>query len=176
MWSNILRLMPNSKLLLKAKSLFDEGTRQYIRNSFKEHEIEGNRLSLQPQTVSYKEHLETYNRIDIALDTYPYHGTTTTCEALWMGVPVITLAGNTHASRVGVSILTNLGLPELIAHSSDEYVRIATQLAGDMKKLQVLRKDLRNIMARSVLTDAKRFTKNLEKCYRDIWVKWCNSQ
>ncbi|MEW6054477.1 MAG: hypothetical protein AB1552_11935, partial [Nitrospirota bacterium] len=122
-----------------------------------------------------REHLTVYNRIDIALDTYPYHGTTTTCEALWMGVPVITLAGSTHVSRVGVSLLSNAGLPELIAKTPEEYVAIATELAHDLERLRVLRRNLRTMMSNSPLTDAKRFTAHLENCYRTMWKNWCNS-
>ena len=85
------------------------------------------------------EHLAQYGRVDIALDTFPYHGTTTTCEALWMGVPVVTLVGRTHASRVGVSLLTRVGAPQWIAETEEDYVRIAVELAGDLAGLAVLR-------------------------------------
>jgi predicted O-linked N-acetylglucosamine transferase (SPINDLY family) len=124
---------------------------------------------------SINEHLKVYNRVDIALDAFPYHGTTTTCEALWMGVPVITLAGRSHISRVGVSILSNVGLQELIAKTHDEYIGIAVNLASDIEKLQLLRKSLRDRISHSPLTDAKRFTASLEMCYRKMWENWCNS-
>jgi predicted O-linked N-acetylglucosamine transferase (SPINDLY family) len=137
--------------------------------------IIADRIELLPWNVLTKGHLDTYNHIDIGLDTFPYNGTTTTCEALWMGVPVITLAGNTHASRVGTSLLSNIGLPELIAETADEYVEIAVNLAVDVQRLQALRGSLQEMMAQSPLTDAKRFTGNLENCYRIIWEKWCKS-
>jgi predicted O-linked N-acetylglucosamine transferase (SPINDLY family) len=120
-----------------------------------------------------REHLDLYNRIDIGLDTFPYNGTTTTCEALWMGVPVITLAGATHASRVGVSLLSSVGLPELIATTPEEYMAIAVGLAHDLEKLQSLRRSLRGMMARSPLTDAQTFTHHLEEVVRRMWTAWC---
>ncbi|MCG2722012.1 MAG: hypothetical protein L6290_08370, partial [Thermodesulfovibrionales bacterium] len=101
-------------------------------------------------------------------------GTTTTCEALWMGVPVITLAGNTHASRVGMSLLTNIGLPELVAKTSEEYISIAVNLAYDLQKLQSLRASLRDMIANSPLTDTRRFVTELEEVYRGIWRDWCS--
>src|SRR5208282_4159051 len=102
-------------------------------------------------------HLALYNRVDIALDPFPYHGTTTTCEALWMGVPVITLAGQSHVSRVGVSLLSNVGLPELIAQTPEQYVSIARELAADLPGLGRLRRELRAMMRASILMDAPRF-------------------
>jgi predicted O-linked N-acetylglucosamine transferase (SPINDLY family) len=120
-------------------------------------------------------HLDLYNRIDIGLDTFPYNGTTTTCEALWMGVPVITLAGKTHAARVGASLLTNAGLEDMIAETQDKYRDIAVLLARDMNKLQVLRESLRERVAQSPLTDAQRFAAHLETCLRDIWRQWCET-
>lgn len=109
------------------------------------------------------------------MDTFPYNGTTTTCEALWMGVPVATLAGKTHMSRVGVSLLSNVGLPELIGQTPEQYVQIAVKLAGDLPKLGELRKLLRQRMENSPLLDAKCFAANVEATYRDMWRKWCAS-
>jgi predicted O-linked N-acetylglucosamine transferase (SPINDLY family) len=107
--------------------------------------------------------------VDIALDTFPYHGTTTTCEALWMGVPVVTLAGQTHASRVGVSLLSNLGHPEWIATSPEGYVKIAVELAGDLPRLAQLRSTLRGRMEASPLMDAPGFAREIEAAYREMW-------
>jgi predicted O-linked N-acetylglucosamine transferase (SPINDLY family) len=114
-----------------------------------------------------------YDRVDIALDTFPYNGTTTTCEALWMGVPVVTLAGATHHGRVGVSILSNVELTDQIAESPDEYVRKAVELAGDPDGLLFLRETMRDRMRRSPLMDAGRFTRSLEDMYRQMWQRWC---
>ena len=173
LWTRILQSVPNARLLLKAKSFSDEQTRQHAKEMFAMGNIDGDRVELLPWEQSTHPHLALYNRIDIALDTFPYHGTTTTCEAMWMGVPVITLAGNTHASRVGVSLLSNIGLPELIATTPEEYVAKAVDLAHDPQKLQSLRKRLRDMMSRSPLTDAQKFTCHLEEVYRRVWIKWC---
>ena len=121
------------------------------------------------------EHLELYKRSDIGLDTFPYNGATTTCEAIWMGVPVITLAGETHVSRVGASILSHVGLPELIAESLEDYLKKAVQLAGDPDRLKALRNNLRSMMARSRLMDTNGFTRSLESAYRQMWHRWCAS-
>jgi predicted O-linked N-acetylglucosamine transferase (SPINDLY family) len=122
---------------------------------------------------SYNEHLNLYNRVDIALDTFPYNGTTTTCEALWMGVPVVTLAGESHRSRVGVSILKSIGLDELITDNTDAYVTKVLALAGDVEALVKLSVTIRDKVKHSPLTDAEQFTRTLEEAYRDIWQKWC---
>jgi protein O-GlcNAc transferase len=173
MWSRILKTAPNSTLLLKAKSLFDKGTREYLGGLFMHQGIPEDRLIFMFHTESYQKHLGLYNEIDIALDTFPYNGTTTTCEALWMGVPVVTLAGDRHASRVGVSLLSAMGLPELIAKTDEEYIETAIALTQNMHRLQSLRERLRDRMKQSPLTDAKRFTLNLENCYRTMWETWC---
>jgi protein O-GlcNAc transferase len=172
-WLKILKVIPDSHFILKANSFSDKSTRDYAMDLFIKEGIAAERVELLLWQNSSREHLEAYNSVDIGLDTFPYNGTTTTCEALWMGVPVITLAGNTHASRVGVSLLSNIGLTELIANTDEEYVKIAVSLAKDLKRLQSLRKRLRQTMAQSPLTDAKRFTANLEMCYRAMWDNWC---
>jgi predicted O-linked N-acetylglucosamine transferase (SPINDLY family) len=175
LWSQILERIPRACLIIKNKSLADSMTRQYVLNQLLQQNISVERIELLSYTPTFKEHLEIYNRIDIGLDSFPYHGTTTTCEAMWMGVPVITLEGNPHASRVGVSLLSNVGLQELIALTTEEYIKIAVNLADDLKGLQSLRERLRDMMKHSPLCDAKRFTANLENCYRQIWEKWCKS-
>jgi protein O-GlcNAc transferase len=143
---------------------------------FKAQGIAEERIELLSHVSSYREHLNTYNRIDICLDTFPYHGTTTTCEALWMGVPVITLSGDTHASRIGVSLLSNTGISEVIAETPDKYIEIAVNLAKDMGRLQSLRNRLRNMMADSPLSNVKLFNENLENAYRRIWENWCKDR
>ena len=119
------------------------------------------------------DHLELYNAIDIGLDPFPFNGATTTCEALWMGIPIVTLAGIDHRSRVGASLLTTVGHPEWIAPDKDSYISIAHGLAEDPRKLNQIRSDLRSDMAKSPLTDATKFTQSLESLYRDIWKEWC---
>jgi predicted O-linked N-acetylglucosamine transferase (SPINDLY family) len=114
--------------------------------------------------------LRQYEEVDIALDTFPYHGTTTTLDALWMGVPVLTLAGERHASRVGVSILSNLGLdPLLVASTPDEFVARAATLASQPATLDELRRTLRGRLQASVLLDGRSFTAKLEATYLQMW-------
>ena len=175
LWIKILKTVPSSRLIMKARSLADKTVCQNLTDLFIRAGIDISRIELVSQVPSIKEHLGFYNRVDIGLDTFPYNGTTTTCEAIWMGVPVVTLAGKSHASRVGVSLLSNVGLPELIAKTSDEYISIAVNLANDLKKLQSFRECLRDMMMRSPLCDAKRFTAKIEMCYRKMWETWCKA-
>jgi protein O-GlcNAc transferase len=173
-WTNILQSVPDSHLIMKAKSFIDSATCQHLQSIFEQKGITPDRIELLSWASSMREHLELYNRVDIGLDTFPYNGTTTTCESMWMGVPVITLAGNMHVSRVGVSLLSNVGLPELVAGTKDEYLSIAVNLAQDLQRLQFFRKNLREMMRRSPLCNTKRFTADLEKCYRMMWETWVN--
>ncbi len=162
LWSQILRALPNSKLLIKSTYLADEITRQKVREHFLSHQIPDNQLDIHPPVQAFTHHLDFYNHIDIALDPFPYNGTTTTCEALWMGVPVITLEGTTHVSRVGISILTNANLPELIAGSPDSYLEIATTLARDIDRLASYRATLRDRLMTSPLLDAPAFARDFQ--------------
>lgn len=173
LWKEILKEIPTSHLLIKAKGLSDERIREDLLRFFKRYDIDTERIEMHPWIPSISEHLALYQQIDIAFDTYPYHGTTTTCEALLMGVPVVTLAGRRHASRVGASILSNVGMPELVADTKSEYKRIAIGLANDLGRLQHLRKTLRKKIMQSPLCDANHFVKNLEKAFREMWLKWC---
>ncbi len=172
-WQTILHALPDSRFIVKAKSFSDHSVKTHFMDLLRRGGIDEQRVELLSWTPSRREHLELYSRIDIALDTFPYHGTTTTCEALWMGVPVVTLAGKTHASRVGVSLLTNAGLPHLIAQTEEEYVEKAIELARNVDTLKFLRFNLRSMLLDSPLTDAKRFVKNLERAYREIWERYC---
>jgi len=131
------------------------------------------RLELRGPEPDYAAHLAVYEQMDMTLDPFPYHGTTTTCEALWMGVPVVSLAGQSHVARVGVSLLNNAGLPELVAESAEQYLQIAVHLARDLPRLQQLRSTLRQRLQASPLLDAPRFARNVEAAYRQMWRKWC---
>jgi predicted O-linked N-acetylglucosamine transferase (SPINDLY family) len=113
--------------------------------------------------------------VDIALDPFPYNGTTTTCEALWMGVPVVTLRGDRHAGRVGASLLTQIGLTDLIANSVEEYLEIAVALARNPERLSDLRRVLRSRMAASPLCDGPAFARKMESAFRTMWQYWCES-
>lgn len=121
-------------------------------------------------------YLETHHCIDLALDSFPYNSHTTSLDAFWMGVPVVTRTGRSAASRGGWSIAANLGMPELVAHSDDDFVRIATGLARDLPRLAALRAGLRARMKASPLMDAPRFAANIERAYRQMWRAWCQDQ
>jgi len=173
-WSKILNEFPDARLILKGRSFQDKTTCTYALNMFTKRDVAAERIILQPSDPSPK-HLESYNLVDIGLDTFPFNGAATTCEAMWMGVPVVTLEGTAYYARSGVSLLSTVGLPELVAKTPDEYVQLAVSLATDIEKLSILRANLRDRMAHSPLCDAKRFTMNLEMCYRKIWETWCKS-
>jgi predicted O-linked N-acetylglucosamine transferase (SPINDLY family) len=175
-WARILREAPGSRLILKSRSFIEESTRARIAGEFAAEGIDGARLELIGWLNKPGDHLRLYERIDLALDPFPYNGTTTTCEALWMGVPVLTLAGQRHAARVGASLLGGLGLDAYVAPSVDEYVARAVALARAPAPLNALRRELRERMAASALCDGPRFTRALEAIYRQIWQRWCASQ
>ena len=168
-WCEILRRVPNSTLLLHA----DAGShRTTAYAKAQERGIGPERLKfVGPQT--FANYFATYHGIDITLDPFPYAGGTTTCDALWMGVPVVSLAGHTAVGRGGLSILNNIGLPELVAHNTKEYVDTATRLAGDHARLSELRQTLRTRMQSSPLMDANRFARNVEAAYCGMWQRWC---
>lgn len=156
LWARVLTAVPNSRLLIKARSLDDAGTRERLVAALASRGI-ADRTELLAHTKTLAEHLATYARVDIALDTWPYNGTTTTCEALWMGVPVITRTGTTHASRVGASLLTALNLTDLIAPDADAFVHTASSLALDAPHRTTLLATLRDCMKVSPLCDAPAF-------------------
>jgi predicted O-linked N-acetylglucosamine transferase (SPINDLY family) len=171
-WCRLLREVPNSRLLLHAK----EGRhRQKVRDILAREGIDPARLEFIGR-LPVSEYFQCYHRIDIALDTFPFCGGTTSCDALWMGVPVVSLVGKTTVSRGGLTILTNVGLAELAANTVDDYVKIAKELAGDLPKLAVLRAGLRQRMAQSPLMDAPRFAQDIEAAFRDMWRRWCDAQ
>ena len=178
LWAKILLAVPNSRLIMKYKSLADNDTREEVLEIFKSAGIDNayERIELLGFTPTLSEHLKMYNRIDLALDTFPYNGTTTTCEALWMGVPVITLAGENHSARVGVSILSQVNLFEAITGDREEYLKTAVDLAMDTNRLAKLRSGLRNIVSRSPLTDGALFLRSLEAAYQKMWERWCEKQ
>jgi predicted O-linked N-acetylglucosamine transferase (SPINDLY family) len=172
-WARLLKHVPGSKLLVKSAGAGESSAQRWLMEQFAKHGISGQRIEMRGRIADPRGHLSLYGQIDVALDTYPYHGTTTTCEALWMGVPVVSLAGRTHVSRVGVSLLHNVGLPELIAESPEKYVQIAADLAGDLPRLAELRRTLRDRVKTSPLMDAPRFARNVEAAYRQMWRNWC---
>jgi protein O-GlcNAc transferase len=168
-WARILRAVPNSQLLLSAR----QGThRQRISRRLERDGIEPHRVQF-ADYLPIEKYFDLYRRLDIALDTFPYAGGTTTCDALWMGVPVVSLAGKTAVGRGGLSILSNIGVPELVASSEEQYVGIAIELAKDTRRLTDLRLTLRQRMQRSPLMDAPKFTRSIEAAYRRMWHTWC---
>ena len=170
-WAKLLRAVPNAQLLLHAH----EGAhRQQVRERLKSEGIDPQRVQF-THYLPLEKYFELYRRIDLALGTFPFAGGTTTCDALWMGVPVVSMVGRTAVGRGGLSILSNVGLPEMAAHSEAEYVRIAGDLAGDLPRLSGLRATLRQRMAQSPLMDAPRFARNMEAAYRQMWRQWCAS-
>jgi predicted O-linked N-acetylglucosamine transferase (SPINDLY family) len=162
LWAKVLSAVPNSHLILKTHGLGEPAMQDELAAKFAAHGIDRSRLEFMGVIMDPQAHRAAYDKVDIALDTFPYHGTTTTCEALWMGVPVITLAGTMHAGRVGVSLLTNVGLPQLIAKDEADYVRIAAQLAADQPRLTTLRQSLRAQLTTSPLCDGPAFCKRFE--------------
>jgi predicted O-linked N-acetylglucosamine transferase (SPINDLY family) len=169
LWSRLLDQVANTRLLLKSKQFADEQVRQRVLDLFSVCGIGAERLRLLPRAASTEDHLAVYHRVDIGLDPFPYNGTTTTCESLWMGVPVITLQGDRHAGRVGASILARMGLGEMVAESQDQYVRIGMELAKDMNALADLRMEMRGRMQSSVLCDGRAFARTMEKTFRTLW-------
>ncbi len=176
LWARILQQVPGSRLVLKNLAVSNASVVRRVQAFFGQQGIGAGRLELLPPMLSPVDHLKCYQRVDIALDTFPYHGTTTTCEALWMGVPVITLAGSRHLARVGVSLLTNVKLPELVAERADEYVEKAAALARDLPRLAALRAGLRERMQRSPLMNGARAARGIESAYRTMWRRWCALQ
>jgi protein O-GlcNAc transferase len=168
-WAVLLNTLANSRLLVHMKS---GSHRDRLIQFMSERGIAGDRLDI-VGLVPSEEYFKTYHRIDIALDPFPHAGGTTTCDALWMGVPVVTLAGNLIATRAGVSILSNVGLPELIAQTPEQYIQIAMDLAADKPRLIDLRATLRRRMQQSPLMDAERFARDVEAAYRTMWRTWC---
>jgi len=170
-WINTLRSLSGSRLLLHAPSGSHQGA---IRALFQDAGIAPHRIAFVPK-VPFLEYLELYRHLDLCLDPFPYNGGTTTMDALWMGVPVITLAGRTAVGRGGVSILSNVGLPELIAATPEQYVDWAGQWASDLPRLAALREGLRQQMQRSALMDGKQFAADVEAAFRWMWKAWCGS-
>ena len=171
LWSQILLSNKDAKLLIKSKNLGDSSIEKNIIDSFKSKNIEKSRLILRGESKTRKEVLETYNDIDIALDPFPFQGNTSTCEAVWMGVPVITLRGNRYLSRFGESININLNLHDWIAENESEYLSKAINFSSDINLLSKIRKNLRKNLLQSPVCDAPRFAENFSKILWNLWKK-----
>lgn len=173
LWSRVLHAVPESRLFLKTQQFNDPVALQNTVRRFSLHGIDAGRLILEGSS-SHVEHFSAYNRMDVALDPFPFPGGTTSVNALWMGVPVLHLQGHRFISHAGESILNNVGLPEWIAADADDYVRLAQELTGNLSRLSALRVGLRNQLLASPLCDAPRFAQNFETALRGMWRNWCS--
>jgi protein O-GlcNAc transferase len=174
-WAAILARAPAARLLLKSRALADADTRARVHQAFARHDIDPARVELVGWVRNPAGHLALYNQVDLGLDPFPYNGTTTTCESMWMGVPVLTLAGARHAARVGASLLTQVGLPGFVAPTLDEYVARAVGHAMNPGPLAEVRAELRARMAASPLCDGGAFARDIENAYRAMWRVWCGT-
>ena len=175
----VLRRVPGSRLLVHYSSkdldLPNSKARSQAIREMESRGVSGERAAFQG-TVPHRAHMALVSEADIALDSFPYNGQTTTCECLWMGVPVITVVGETHAGRVGFSLLSRAGMAEMAATSKQQYVENAIALALDLNRLAELRSELRSRLEQSILLDARAMASDLESKYRWMWSRWCSSR
>lgn len=171
LWAKVLNAIPNSRLLLKAKQFRDQLARDSTIQRFAAQGINSKRISLE-RWEDRQKYFEAYNKIDITLDPFPFTGGTTSVESLWMGVPLVTLAGGSLISRQGVGVLMNAGLSDWVAADEEEYVAKAVLFASDLDKLASLRVGLRSQILASPLFDAPRFARNIENALWEMWNQW----
>jgi predicted O-linked N-acetylglucosamine transferase (SPINDLY family) len=171
-WAWVLHAVPGSRLFLKTKALADTALAAHVLARFAAKGVGADRLILEGNSP-YREYLESYRRVDIALDPFPYNGGTTSVEALWMGVPVLAMKGDRYVSHMGESILHSVAMAEWIAVDTDDYVAKAAAFAHDLPALAALRGGLRGRLLASPVCDAPRFARNLEDAFRGMWRQWC---
>lgn len=171
-WAQLLHVVPGSRLYLKSRALGDAAVAEHYRVQFAEHGIGAERLILEGES-GFGEYLESYQRVDIALDPYPYNGGTTTVQAMWMGAPTLTLRGDRYAAHMGESILHAVDMPEWIARDEEDYVAKAASFARDIAGLSALRANLRDRLLASPICDAPGFARTLEETFRGMWRQWC---
>jgi protein O-GlcNAc transferase len=172
LWAQVLRSVADSRLIM----LCPLGShRQRVLDFLRDQSVENDRVEFVVQRGRSK-YLEYYHRLDISLDTQPYNGHITSLDSLWMGVPLVTLVGKTVVGRAGDSLLSNLGMPDLIAQTSEQFVQIACELAGDLNRLAELRAALRGRLESSPLMDAPGYTRDIENAYREMWQTWCSAK
>ncbi len=174
-WAKILNKVEGSRLLLKSASLVDEGTQERFFTMFESHGVPSSRVEMMGKLSSH-DHMRLYDSIDIGLDPFPYNGTTTSCEALFMGVPIVAVLGDRHAARVTGSLLHQVGLGDLATNNVENYVNKAVELANDLDRLESIRVDLRENMINSPLCDQQQHTRNVEQAYRQMWSIWCEEE
>jgi len=179
LWCSILQRVPGSRLLMKCKPFACSIMKQKVLQRFRNQGIDPRRIDLFPLLPTTKDHLSFYSHVDVCIDTFPYAGTTTTCEAMHMGIPVITLKSqgeDNHAHNVGCSLISNIpSIRHLVAKSPEQYIKRAADLAKDFKKLNSIRQSLRQEMLASPIGDGKTFVKNLEKTYQDLWKTYLST-
>ena len=169
LWGRVMQAVPESRLLVRIVSLEQ---RQWMQNELAKEGISPTRLEF-VGIGTRREHMMLHHRIDVGLDTLPYNGITTTCDALWMGVPVVSLVGKTAWGRAGKSLLSCVGLGELACDNAEQFVEVAAGLCRDETRLRELHEGLRPRMETSPLMDARRFAANMEAAYRQMWREWC---
>jgi predicted O-linked N-acetylglucosamine transferase (SPINDLY family) len=168
-WAEVLRRAPAAALLLKNKRLYDPPTLAALRSRFESLGVDAARVDVMPYAPNRLDHLRTYDRIDFQLDTFPYNGTTTTCESFWQGVPVVAVEGKVHAARVSQSLLHAVGLDELVAKDLEGYIQTAAALAQDIPRLSKLRSSMRGRMESSALRDEKGYCERFGRILLDAW-------
>jgi predicted O-linked N-acetylglucosamine transferase (SPINDLY family) len=171
LWARVLHAVPGSRMFVLVGA-GDNGA-DYVGGEFARHGIGPDRVRLVGRSRTHLDYLRMYHEIDVLLDAFPYAGETTTFDAMWMGVPAVTLAGRTCVSRTGVNVLASAGLEDLVAATTDDYVRVAAGLARELGRLRELRATLRSRMARSPLGDGPGLARSLETAYRSMWAEWC---
>ena len=175
MWAKVLHAVPRSRLVIKTEQMRDAPTADMLRLRFASEGIAAERVDLLPWRVRTEHHLARYALVDIALDPFPFNGVTTTCEALWMGVPVVTLRGDRAYGRVGASLLGAVGLTRFIAEEPDDYVKKSIELSRSLDRLKILRSTLRDLMRGSPLCDGSKFACAMEHAYHRMWRSWCEA-
>jgi protein O-GlcNAc transferase len=175
LWASVLLAVPESRLLIKAYQATDPGIQHRLTTAFAACGIDSKRIVFIGKASTVNTHLACYAQVDIALDTFPYNGATTTLEALWMGVPVVSLVGSRAASRYGLAFLSAVGLSELAAADPERFVATAVALAEDHERLVNLRNTLRGTLGSSSLCDAVGFAQSVENAYRQMWQRWCDA-
>jgi predicted O-linked N-acetylglucosamine transferase (SPINDLY family) len=169
LWARVLNQVAGSTLFIKSQALAQESVRARLKKRMQDAGIDPQRVRFDPWRPDKASHLELYREVDIGLDTFPYNGATTTCEALWMGVPVITLSGTTHVSRMGASILAGAEHPEWVAADAEQFVAIATALAAQPDEIVRFRQQARTQLPRTPLMDGQRFTQDFERQLLRAW-------
>jgi len=173
-WGKIMARVPDARLFIKCHGLGDPQIKAGLMARLKARGIDESRVTIMGREVRTDSHLSLYSKVDIALDTFPYNGTTTTCEALWQGVPVVTREGHMHVARVGETLLMAVGLGDLVAKDIDSYVELVVKLAGDKARISELRRTMRERMLKSPLCDQPAFARRFEDAMRQAWAGYCS--